>query len=81
MSDDKPEVRNVPVFYIEVGKDCDAVTSRGEYRAMLDFRLPFNGKKPRVFRMRISPAEIAYLRERLDRAEAIIREKFESSFK
>lgn len=78
---EKTEVRNVPILYIETKSDDTARATKGEFRAMLDFAMPWNGKKKRLFRMRLSPTDIAYLRERLDLAEGIIREKFNSSFK
>jgi len=81
VSKEKAEVRKIPVLYVEVERDATACTARGEYRAQLDFNLPWNGKNKRLFRMPVSASEIAYLRERLDVAERIIRQRFEDSFK
>lgn len=81
MKERKQEVRNIPLHYIEVNKDDTASSYQGEFRAQLDFVMPWNSKSKRLFRMRVSPCQIAYLRERLNEAEKIIRTRFEDSFK
>ena len=81
MSKEKLEIRKIPLLYVEVERDQTACITRGEYRAQLDFNLPSNGKNKRLFRMPVSATEIVYLRERLDAAEKIIRQRFEDSFK
>ena len=76
MANEKPVVRNVQVDFIEVHKDPKSSTWKGEYKEELCFIQPRTGKRKAIFKMQLSPTNIAYLEERIAKAKQNLRERF-----
>jgi len=78
MANEKPVVRNVEAHYIEVHKDPKSSTWNGEYKEELCFIQSWTGKRQTIFKMQLSPTNIAYLEERIALAKENLRARFNS---
>ena len=75
VKEEKPVVRCFEAVMIEISSDGSSWD--GEYRATLDFYQPWGSeKRQKIFRIHASPVELVYMKERIDAALDMLRDRF-----
>lgn len=82
MKEKKPEVRRFEASFIEISLSPYPILNgwKGTYKQRLDFRLPWNGKRRRIFRIDASAAELNYMEERIKAAKRQLKKRMLSDF-